>query len=696
MISKLKIFLVALIGTLAFSTPAWAGPAVIIPALVGAAVGAGAAAAGLISATIVTAALVGAAVGAVAGALAPDILGGFLDTPDYNVTQNAQAVNDGILVNKVGTLTHIPVIYGTRKVGGPIVYMSSGGDRNKFLYMAVVLSEGEVEAIDTVFLDDIPITDARFRGKHLIERKTGASGQSASTILTNGASEWTDGHNLDGLAYVALRLQWNKIENIDDADANPYQGVPRVTAIVRGKKVKSCAGLTNSHATAYGSETVAFSSNPADCILDYLRNPIYGKGLSNDRIDFPSFSVARAKYAQNVNYATLGSGPLLSCDAVIDTSRSILDNLKTFLANARSGMPYVQGRFKLKLQDTGHATDSQNTTPAVAFAVTRDHIVGGVKITANGTRDHYNQVKVSFPDPANNWKANEVIFPVLNSAEDQTLLAEDNNKRFTKDFAFNHITNQNMAGDIARTILKQSRKRKHISFKATAELHEVEVGDIISITYDLLGFSAVNYRVLTIKINLDYTVDITASEHTPAEYVFDDTQVKYGETTQRKYVGGLIPGKYYFWNGDRWEEGVAPPPTANEPKLPAQPSSLSSSQFNISGVTEKIKKDNAQNPEVLLEFTFTMTTDVIDNAYAIVLQRKNKQSGLFETRIDNIPPNAIQSTATDTFILRNYVPLDGTAQDFRLVAIMDNGDRLPSNTFTKTVSQSSFRQGVII
>lgn len=692
MINKIKLFLVTLIGTFAFTTPAWAGPAVIIPGLIGAAIGATAAAAGLISATIFTAALIGAAVGAAAGALAPDLLGGFLDVPDYNVAQNAQAQNDGILVNKVGTLNPIPVVYGKRKVGGHIVYMSTGGDRNKYLYLAVVLSEGEVEEIGTVFLDDVPITDARFRDRHQIDRKTGADNQSASSILTP-ATDWSSDHRLRGLAYVALRLEWRKIESIEDSDQNPYQGVPRVTAIVKGKKVASAA---TAGSTTYENETVAWSSNPADCILDYLRNPRYGKGLSNDRINFTSFATARTKYAQTVSYAAGGgTGPILACDAVIDTSRSILDNLKTFLANARSGMPYVQGKFKLKLQDTGHASDSQNTTPAIAFAVTRDHIVGGIKLQANGTRDHYNQVKVTYVDPSNNWKSNEVIYPILNSAEDQTLLTEDNNKRLTRDFAFNHITNRNMAGDIARTILKQSRNRKHISFKATAELHEVEVGDIITVTYDLLGFSAVNYRVSSMKINADYTIDITASEHTPAEYVFDDTQVKYGETTQRKYVGGLIPGKYYFWNGSEWEEGVAPPPTANEPKLPAQPTSLSASQLGITSITESIKQDSATNPQVLLEFQFTMSSDTIDNSTAIELQKKNKLTGFFDTQFTT-SPNTIQLVSGSTYKFRNYTSLDGTTQEYRLIAVLDNGDRLPTATSTITVSQSAFNKGVVI
>ena len=308
---------------------------------------------------------------------------------------------------------------------------------------------------------------------------------------------------------------------------------------------------------------------------------------------------------------------------------------------------------------------------------------------------YYNPVKVTYVDPSNNWKANEVIYPILNSAEDQTLLNEDNDKRLTKDFAFNHITNRNMAGDIARTILKQSRNRKHISFKATAELHEVEVGDIITVTYDLLGFSAVNYRVSSMKINADYTIDITASEHTPAEYVFDDTQVKYGETTQRKYVGGLIPGKYYFWNGSEWEEGVAPPPTANEPKLPAQPTTLSASQLGITSITESIKQDRATNPQVLLEFQFTMSSDTIDNSTAIELQKKNKLTGFFDTQFST-SPNTIELVSGSTYKFRNYASLDGTTQEYRLIAVLDNGDRLPTATSTITVSQSAFNKGVVI
>ena len=579
MMNKIKTFLVALIGTLLLSTPAYAGA--VVPIIIGGIIGGGAAALGLVAGSIFTAAAIGAAVGAVVGFLGGDLLGGFFDVPDYNVTQNAQAENDGILINKVGTLEHIPVIYGKRKVGGPIVFLTTGGERNKYLYMAVVLCEGEIDGVERVYIDDIAEDDERFKGRKQIDVFTGADNQSASSLLKE-SGKFTDDHRLRGVAYLACRFEWRKIENQEDADNNPFSSIPKIQAIVRGKKTASAA---TAGSVSYENETgLSYSTNPADHLLDYLRNPRYGKELSNDRINFPSFATARAKYAQTVNYAQGGSGPMLTSNAVIDTARSLLDNTKLFLANMRSGMPYVQGKFKLKVHDTGHDTDAQNTTPNVQFAVTRDHIIGGIKLQGNGTREHFNQVKITYIDPENEWKTNEVIYPELNSATDQTYLAEDNGRRLSKDFAFNHITQRNIAGDLAHIILTQSRKRKSVAFTATAELHEMEVGDIISITYDLLGFSAVNYRINTLKINNDYTINITATEHTPADYVFQNTEIKYASTTQKKYVGGLIPGKYYYWDGSEWQEGVPPPPNGNEPTLPATPV-LTSNELKINSVT---------------------------------------------------------------------------------------------------------------
>ena len=122
---------------------------------------AAAAAAGVVAFSVLTAAAIGAAVGLAVQLLAPDLLGGMFDTPDYNVTQNAQAENDGIQLNKTGMLESIPVVYGTRKVGGKIVFLATNGTRNKYLYMALVLSEGEIESVQDIYINDVISTDKR-------------------------------------------------------------------------------------------------------------------------------------------------------------------------------------------------------------------------------------------------------------------------------------------------------------------------------------------------------------------------------------------------------------------------------------------------------------------------------------------------------------------------------------------------------
>lgn len=684
----LKILLLTLIATVGFSTPALAGPAIIIGALIGGAVAAGAAAAGLIAASILTAAAIGAAIGAVAGALAPDLLGGMFDTPDYNVTQNAQAENDGILVNKTGMLESIPVVYGTRKVGGTIVFLATQGDRNKYLYAAVILSEGEIESIGEIFINDVVSTDPRYAGRFSFQSFTGADNQGASSLLSQ-AQGWGATNRLQGIAYIACRFEWKKIDNQDDADANPFGGIPKIQAVIRGKKVTSMAGLTNSYSTAYESETSqAFSNNPADCIADYLRNPRYGRGLANNRINFASFSTARAKYAQTVTYVNGNRGPVLTCDAVVDTGRSLLDNTKLFIANARSGLPYVQGRFKLKLHDTGHATDSQNPTPAITLTVTMDQIVGGLKLQGNGIKNHFNQMKLTYIDPEQEWKTNEVIYPELNSALDTQYLAEDNGRRLTKEMAFNHIIQKHVAADIASILVLQSRNRKSIEFDATAELHEVEVADIIKVEYSPLGIDT-NYRVNSVKINADYTIGITASEHTPSTYVFTDDATIYGSTSQRKYVGNTAQTVYYAPNPDgTWEGIIAPPATPNEPTTPINITQPTNTQFNINSVTTRSVRDNARGGRVYVNINVDIADILVDQIRTVTVEQFSNNDKQFLLSGDFNPGSTAKVGGYYQQVAG--LPLDGSDHLIRVSAQLDNGDRLPSTTFTYTAPASKY------
>ena len=62
-------------------------------------------------------------------------------------------------INKFSANAHIPIIYGTRKVGGNVVYLqtrssSRARQNNEILQMVVVLSEGEISGIDALYVND--------------------------------------------------------------------------------------------------------------------------------------------------------------------------------------------------------------------------------------------------------------------------------------------------------------------------------------------------------------------------------------------------------------------------------------------------------------------------------------------------------------------------------------------------------------
>ena len=64
----------------------------------------------------------------------------------------------GILVNKQSNDSNIPIIFGERLTGGTRVFMETSGTDNTYLYMAIVMSEGEINDIEEIRVDDKAVT----------------------------------------------------------------------------------------------------------------------------------------------------------------------------------------------------------------------------------------------------------------------------------------------------------------------------------------------------------------------------------------------------------------------------------------------------------------------------------------------------------------------------------------------------------
>jgi len=456
---------------------------------------------------------------------------GSFDVPTAQ-TQNPEQEAQGVTLTKNGTNIAIPVVYGFRRVGGALVFMETNGTSNKYLYAVYVVSEGEIQGFKRILVEDVELplpTDVypdgviqtvrsgRFKDRIKFQCFNGTEIQAQSNLANEAPNFATKQRRYPGVAYCVVRYEWKEIKTQEDQDNNPFSGgIPKIQFDILGKKVFDVRTHTTGKnlANDYDNLSKGYSFNPANCLLDYLMNNRYGCGFSKEEIDAEAFKIAANKYEQTVTYFVGQAGRAMTLNGVIDTNNKLFDNVKNLVGACRGIMPYVQGRYKLKVEDGGNATDISSTTIDVAFDVTSRHVIGGITLDGERKNAKYNEVIVNYVDPDQNFTNQQVVYSVDGDK------ATDDNELLKREFTFPMLTNKALARDLAILIYKKSRTQRSISFTATQELLAVEVGDIIRVTDTILGLDEDTFRVVDLKLNVDLTVDITAVEHDATIYPF--------------------------------------------------------------------------------------------------------------------------------------------------------------------------------
>jgi hypothetical protein len=402
----------------------------------------------------------------------------------------------GVLLNKESNVEPIPVIYGTRRVGGTRVFISTqdetGGDPNEYLYIAHVLCEGEINAVSQIKFDDILITDARFSGLVTHNVHLGTDDQTYDSLLTEANAGWTSAHRLRGVAYIAFRIKW---------DQDVFSNIPDITCVVQGRKVFDPR-----------NSTTAYSNNPALCIRDYLTNARYGKGLTSAQIDDTAFSQAATDCDEVVTFYTTGTtGKLFECNAVVQTDATLFSNIEMMLNGCRGFLPYNQGVYSLRIDKAASSV----------FAFTQNNIVGGIGIKGESKQDKYNRVIIKFPNYELDYEPDDAIWPDADSTEETTYLAEDGGTLLVGNFDNDTITNYYSARDLARIILLRSRNAIRVQFKTTSEALQLSVGDVVTVTHDTPAWSAKPFQVEELTMNYDGGCSVSMVEYQSGIYPYD-------------------------------------------------------------------------------------------------------------------------------------------------------------------------------
>lgn len=454
---------------------------------------------------------------------------GAFDTPPV---PDPGAAAEGVTVSKTGTNNALPVVYGYRRVGGNIIYAESNGSSNKYLYIVYAICEGEIHGVRKLIVNDVElptrgavhtagtvytVDSGRFKNRMQYQIFNGTETQGQSSLAGETPNWPKKTRKLPGIAYVVCRFEWKEVKTQEDADQNPYSGgIPQLKFDIYGKKVFDVRthGSGKDLSGSYSARSKAYSFNPANCLLDYMENTRYGAGLPSSEIDAEAFKIAANKFEQSVSYSNKQTGRAMTMNAVVPTGQKVFDNIKTLVAGARGIMPFVEGRYRLKVEDGGHPTDITSTTVTSAFDVTSNNIIGGITLDGERKDAKYNQVLVNYIDPDKNFTNQQVVF---NVAGDQTL---DNDEELTGEFTFHTLTNPAIARDLAQMIYDKSRVQRQISFTGTQELLAVEVGDIVRVTDTILDLTEKTFRVTGLKLNNDGTVEIDGVEHDATLYPF--------------------------------------------------------------------------------------------------------------------------------------------------------------------------------
>ena len=450
------------------------------------------------------------------------------------------------------------------------------------------------------------------------------------------------------------------------------------------------------------------SGNPVEILLDYLLNNRYGAGLPLSKIDQNSFvnaavacgrirpesttngSIFATNNLQSV-YKTGSSGTIfpetrLRRDVgkedngfndltypnsvyyrqfVIDTGATHLQNINRILTSMGAMMPYVNGKFKLVIENAGVPEDSYSI-PSDAdlkashtFTFTDDNIVGGISFTGGALDNTFNQIKVNYTDLDNRSQQNSVVWPPSSDAQFRTFQRQDNNEVLKGDVTNAGIVNAAHATHYAKCLVLKSRQRQQISFRTTESATNLVPGDLVRVTSAVLSIDHM-FRINSLVLTPDGEIEINAFRHYVDAYNFDD------KFLFDNYVSGI------FYIQDKIKKKSIISPVKNVFTAPQ-------------GLTARLKMNNDFNFDVNKKSNILLkwrdgNINAGSNSYEIQLKKSTDANAQFVS---------VGTTRNQEFEINTANFVGGQKLNVRVRAVSNNG------TFSSFVSTDVSTKGFL-
>ena len=435
----------------------------------------------------------------------------------------------------VGEAAPVPVAYGKNLLGGIAVkhrvkgnYINSStlgddnfnegfdhlvttiGSKNEYLHVQHALCQGGIEGVQSVKVNSLDWNDPDQRFNHLI--RTYRDGGSADAIASANGIPSTN--TFTGTAYASSTFKL-------DRDDPQYNGSPSMGFFVKGRKVRAVELNTGvySLATSY-----VYSNNPALCLLDYLLNADFGRGLSVDDVDLESFYNSAVVCGTTVSTGRAVGGvvnggdgtsdlPLYECNIALDCSKTIRDNIQRIMQTmALAELTWSsEGKYKLLVEYPTSTVEQDALVDADHYFTDDDIIRDEINISWPSASERLNQCTITFSNEFEDFKTDSVTWPKSFSTAHNAYLAEDNNQPFATTLDLNGTTDPYHALATAEQLVREARSAMSLTLTVSKRGLSIEPGDFINITSATSNISDEVFRVQSIEVNADFTVGLTCS-----------------------------------------------------------------------------------------------------------------------------------------------------------------------------------------
>ncbi len=418
----------------------------------------------------------------------------------------------GQLVTQRSASASARVVYGKTRLATNIVFAETTGSTNQTLFQVGTLAGHQITAVDQLYIND-DLFSGTYKGSSsafAYDVLYGSATQSPSSLLSGTTAS---AYQYKGIAALVMKFVYNQ---------DVYtQGIPNVTAVVRGKAVFDPR-----------SQSTGYSNNAALCIRDYLIDTTYGFGAQESEIDDASFIAAANICDEQIRVGTNSPAVYESrytINGAFSSEQQPKVVLKKMLTACGGALNYTGGKWTLKV--------AAWRTPTMT--ITEDEIIGEINMQASQSkRDIFNSIKGIYSSPLDLYQP--VSFPPVTNS---TYISEDG-ETIWKDVEYAFTTSYATCQRLAKIELEKARQQIIVNLSVNLKGFALQPADNVYITFDRYGWSNKVFEVL----NWEFSSREMNGIPTPM------VNLTLKETAQ----------SVYDWNGGE-ETTVDPSPNTNLP-----------------------------------------------------------------------------------------------------------------------------------